>query len=302
MTEETPEILVVDDDAVNASLMAELCEGFGYRTRVVGGGAEALEAVTERRPDLILLDLAMPQVDGFEVLQRLKSDERSADIPVVIVTAMSDLDAKVRGIELGADDFLTKPFKLFDLQARIRAALQVRMVQHRLQRAQAALLAQGGTDPLTGAGVFAHLHAHLDYEVTRSRRYGRPLSLLVVAIHDYDGLRETLGREGLEQLLPRIADGIRNAIRGIDQIFRTNEEEFVVLLPETDAEGATVVAGRIAASIPALEEAAVRPQVSVGVATFPHPEIRSGEQLLRAASDARHLAQHEGPGAIARHG
>ena len=123
MTEETPEILVVDDDAVNASLMAELCEGFGYRTRVVGGGAEALEAVTERRPDLILLDLAMPQVDGFEVLQRLKSDERSADIPVVIVSTKDQETDKMWGLRQGAKGYVTKPAQEKELMSTIHSLL-----------------------------------------------------------------------------------------------------------------------------------------------------------------------------------
>ncbi|RMG14030.1 MAG: response regulator [Deltaproteobacteria bacterium] len=302
MADPPPEILIVDDDPFNASLIAELCEGLGYRTRIAHDGAGALASVAAERPDLVLLDLAMPQMDGFEVLEKLKAAESSATIPVVIVTAISDLDAKVRGIELGADDYLTKPFKLFELKARIRAALQLRHYQNRLEQAQAALLSQTGIDPLTGAGIFAQLHAFLDYEVSRARRYGRPLSLLFLAIDDFDAWRERLGAAEEDRFVLKLVETIRASTRGIDRIFRLDDEEFVVLLPETSAEGATAVARRIQEAVRAIGSAEATPTVSIGLAAFPHPEIRGGEQLLKAASDARHLARRSGRGAIARHG
>jgi two-component system, cell cycle response regulator len=297
---ERQRILVVDDDIHNVGLIRELCEHLGYQVETAADGVEALEAVGFHRPDLVLLDLNMPTADGFEVLATLKADPATRELPVVIVTATSDLDAKVRGIELGAEDFLTKPFKLFELKARVRAALQVRHYQDRLRAAEEALARHEGEDPVTGAGAFAQLHAHLDYEVTRARRYGRPLTALLVAVDDYFPLREKLGGEAGDRVLAEVVSVIRDATRQVDRVFRMEVEEFVVLLPETPLEGAVVVAERIREAVGDLAPAG---DVSccIGAAAFPHSEIRGGEDLLKAANEALKAARRSGTGRIAQH-
>ncbi len=293
-------ILVVDDDVHNVDLITELCQHLGFRVRTAADGEAALVEVREKRPDLILLDLALPHLDGFSVLQTLKADASTRDLPVVIVTANTDIDAKVRGIDLGADDFLTKPFKLFELKARIRAALQVRDCQDRMRAAEEALASHGNNDPVTGAGMFAQLHTHLDHEVTRARRYGRPLSTLLVAVDDFIALRERVGGETADEILVAVVDAIRGSTRNVDQVFRIDVEEFVVLLPETPIEGALVVAERVREKArTAGEEGGIT--CSIGAAAFPHSEIRGGEDLLNAANEAMKTARRGGTGLIARH-
>ncbi len=118
------EVLVVDDDVFNVQLLTELCQSAGHTVRSAPDGLKALEAIGERQPDLVLLDLMMPGLDGYEVLARLRADPQTEDLPVIIVTARADADARVRGVELGADDFVTKPFRFKDLRDRIAAALE----------------------------------------------------------------------------------------------------------------------------------------------------------------------------------
>ncbi|HEX8692189.1 MAG TPA: response regulator [Longimicrobium sp.] len=131
---DAPLLLVVDDDAVNVELLCDLLEALGYRVLGAHGGEAALHAVRERRPDLVLLDVMMPGMNGYEVCRRLKADPATAAVPVVFVTALSDTDDKVKAIEAGGDDFLTKPFNRPVLVARIRSLLKLKTASDALER------------------------------------------------------------------------------------------------------------------------------------------------------------------------
>ncbi len=279
-------VLIVDDDEPNVALVSELCRSLGFQVATARNGEAARKAVEKSRPDIILLEIAISDTDGFALLESLKYDPRSREIPVILVTSVSDIDTKLRGIELGADDFLPKPFKLYELETRIRAALQVGQYQARLREAQEALARSVGTDPVTGAGVYAQLHAHLDHEVTRARRYGRPLSAVLCSVESFHDIRERLGKDASHAVLREAVKQMREAIRTVDRIFRLDEAEFVLLLPETDRPGADLVASRINERFEQVMPAEGGIQAVFGVAAFPDPEIRGGEDLLRAAHGA----------------
>ncbi|MET0399533.1 MAG: response regulator, partial [Longimicrobiaceae bacterium] len=134
MSTEAPLLLVVDDDPVNVELLSDLLAAMDYRTTGAFSGEEALRAARERSPDLVLLDVMMPGMNGYEVCRRLKADAATAGIPVVFVTALSDTDDKVKAIEAGGDDFLTKPFNRPVLVARIRSLLRLKEANDALER------------------------------------------------------------------------------------------------------------------------------------------------------------------------
>ncbi len=117
------DVLVVDDDDFNIKLMTEVCRGAGHGARAAIDGAGALAAVEAQTPDLVLLDVMLPGIDGFEVLRRLRADPKTAALPIIMVTAMQDPQARVRAVDLGADDFVNKPFRIKDLQARIHGVI-----------------------------------------------------------------------------------------------------------------------------------------------------------------------------------
>lgn len=127
-------VLIVEDDKFNVRLLSEVCRNAGFEADVAMDGLAALAAVARTRPDLVLLDLMIPELDGFGVLERLRSSPETADLPVILVTAIQDREARARGIELGADDWVAKPFKLVELQQRIQAALQMRAFKRQLTR------------------------------------------------------------------------------------------------------------------------------------------------------------------------
>jgi diguanylate cyclase (GGDEF)-like protein len=281
-------ILVADDDAQTCALLRDLVTSMGHEAVMASDGEEVLARVAERTPSLVLLDLMMPRRDGFSTLAALRAAEATRALPVIVLTAMGDLAGKIRGMELGADDFVTKPFKLAELQARIHAALTVRDYRERLAAAEEELSLLRAIDPLTGAGTFAQLKASLDAEVARSRRYGRPAALLLFGLEDYAGLRYEVGRVACDQLLADLAQAVRGLFRGADRLFRTDVEEFIVLLPETDLAGAHIAAARLEARARELTAEGPRGPVAaplrVACAVFPQANVHSGEDMLREAN------------------
>ncbi|MBI2265485.1 MAG: response regulator [Armatimonadetes bacterium] len=165
MTEESPRsrILVVDDNVQNVELLEAYLDVSGYEVEKAGNGLEALERVGNRVPDLILLDIMMPGIDGYEVCRRLRQEEKTRLIPIVMLTALKDLDDKIKGIELGADDFLTKPFSKAELLARIRSLLRIKRLHDELAKANAfksqmiSLVAHELRTPLATIKGFAEL-------------------------------------------------------------------------------------------------------------------------------------------------
>lgn len=280
-------VLVADDDPFNLRLLQELCEGAGYRVVTAGDGGDVLDVVARERPDLILLDVAMPVLDGFEVLQILKSDADLAAIPVVMVTASGDEESRSRAVELGAEDYVTKPYRVFEIQQRVRTALRLRAAETEAALARERIRSSELVDPLTHAGTSQQLVVSLDYEFTRAARYRHPLTCVIVRIGNYVDLVEAGGQECGEGVLVQVASGLRTCIRGIDHVFRSDLEEFALLLPETAAEGAKVVRERIEqrAKDSTLWGAAVEPlpRIRIGVASYPETEVDNGGALLRAA-------------------
>jgi diguanylate cyclase (GGDEF)-like protein len=281
-------VLIADDDDLTRSLLRDLCESSNFRTILASDGLEAVELIVSQRPDMVLLDLMMPLKDGFSVLKWAREDSRFADLPIIILTAMGEMDGKIRGMELGADDFVTKPFKLIELQTRINSALMVREYRRRLFDAEEELGQLRAVDPVTGAGTYSQLKASLDAELARSRRYGRPAGCLMFGFDDYSALRYTLGREGCDGYLTRMFQGVLGCLRGADRLFRIDSDEFVVLLPETDLAGARLVGQRIIDVMKDVAAEGPNGRVAVkarcGGACFPVEQIRTSEDLLREAN------------------
>ena len=293
-------VLIVDDDEHTRTLLKDLCETSGFKTLVAEDGVEAMDHISRTRPDLMLLDLMMPRRDGFSVLKAVRETTELAELPVIVLTAMGDMDGKIRGMELGADDYITKPFKLIELQTRINSALTVREYRRRLLDAEDELAQFRAVDPVTGAGTYSQLKASLDSELARSRRYGRPAACLMFGFDDYQGLRYQLGRDACDGYLAKVVNEAKSAMRGADRLFRIDTDEFVALLPETDLPGARIVAERMLTLLQAIPiegpHGRLRVVTRFGGAVFPSDRVRSSEDLLREANKSfRALQASEAP-------
>jgi diguanylate cyclase (GGDEF)-like protein len=292
-------VLVADDDEHTRTLLRDLCQTAGYEVIMASDGEEALTTVASQRPDLVLLDLMMPRKDGFTVLRELRESAEWVDLPVIILTSMGDMDGKIHGMELGADDYITKPFKLIELQTRINSALLVREYRKKLMAAEEELAQLRALDPVTGAGTYSQLKASLDGEIARSRRYGRPVSALLFGFDDYQGLRYQLGRDKCDELISGMAKEIRGSLRGADRLFRMDVDEFVVLLPETDLQRAHVAAERLERIVHGMKAVGrngpLEVRIRIAGAVFPHERVHSSEDLLREANRVYQALREAGP-------
>ena len=279
-------ILVADDDPFNLRLLEELCEAAGYQVVTASDGVEVLDIVARQRPQLVLLDLELPRKSGLEVMQVLKADPELSNIPVIVVTGTGDVDSRARGIEMGADDYVTKPFRVFEIQQRIRNALRLQSAENRAAEAEAR---GSSVDALTRSGTSQQLLISLDYELTRAQRYGHPLALVVVELTNYEAIAERSGTVAAEGCLVQLAAGLRTCIRAIDHVFRSDLAEFTLVLPETNPEGANVVTRRIDEALAdgSLFAVAIEPtpQIRSGVAHHPGDGASDGAALFRTALD-----------------
>lgn len=172
--EHKPQILVVDDDTRNVKLLGDLLSTLGYGVAKAFQGQEALQKVAAHPPDLILLDVMMPKMDGYEVCRRLKGDEKTRLIPIVMLTALRDLEDRIKGIEAGADDFLTKPFNQSELKARVKSLIKLKQFTDELENAETVIvslaLAVEARDPYTEG----HCDRISHYSVTLGQSIGLP--------------------------------------------------------------------------------------------------------------------------------
>jgi len=282
-------VLVADADPFNLGLLQELCEAAGYEVRTASTGTEVLAIAARERPDLLLLDMAMVGLDGLEIMRILKADADTSTIPVILITNANEVGARSEGIGLGADDYISKPYRVFEVQQRIRNALRVRAAEDEAAKMRDSFI-PGTIDPLTRTGTSQQLTISLEYEFTRAVRYGHALTCMVVRLDNYQDIVKAMGQDAGDGTLVSMATGLRACIRGIDHLFRSDLHEFVILLPETDEAGAAVVRARIEEREHdrSLWGGAVepKPRLRLGAACSNHAGASDGTGLLHAALGA----------------
>lgn len=238
-------ILLIDDEPIYRELIADIL-GDEYEILVAAEGVTGLEIAADKLPHLILLDLMMPGIDGFEVFRCLKADQRTREIPVIFITGRGDVEAETMGLKLGAVDYISKPVNA-DL-VRARVSMQSRF---KLMRDKLVLLA--ATDGLTGLANRFQFDTMLAYEYARHLRSGKELALIMLDIDQFKSFNDTYGHISGDECLREIAQAMTVTVsRATDLVARYGGEEFVVLLPETHLKGAVVIAERLRACISAL--------------------------------------------------
>ena len=190
-----PRLLVVDDNAQNVELVTALMQAEGYEVVAAADGLEAMAQVAVSPPDLILLDIMMPKLDGYAVCRRLKEEAATRLVPIVLLTALGAEDARVRGIEAGADDFITKPFSRTELRARVRSLLQLKAFTDELEHAETMLLALGRTVEAKDPYTQGHCERLAAYSIALGKRLGLPAEELTAL--DRGGSLHDLGKIGI---------------------------------------------------------------------------------------------------------
>ncbi|NIM00384.1 MAG: diguanylate cyclase [Acidobacteria bacterium] len=245
-------ILVVDDVATNLRLVEGHLRREGYQVQLAGSGEGALRAIEAQEPDLVLLDVIMPGVDGFETCRRIRANPATRHIPVILLTSLTDLDHKAQGQRAGADDFVTKPFDRNELLIRVRSMLRIKALHDRLKQkiaelesAKIRLRRLADTDPLTSLYNKRYLTEGLRIEVARAERYHNELSLIMIDVDHFKAINDRFGHQTGDVVLQQMATLFVNGVRSIDIAHRYGGEEFAIVLPETPFAGAVFVAERL---------------------------------------------------------
>jgi diguanylate cyclase (GGDEF)-like protein len=289
-------LLVADDEADARELLGDAL-GADYDVLTAADGQEAVDLARSQRPDLLLLDLNMPRLDGFEVLEQLRADPSTTEMPVILVTARSDDAGKVRALDQGAVDYLQKPFSERELRARVERTL-------RLLRSQIALRELAQTDPLTSLANLRAFRTRLDDEVKRARRYRTPLTCVMADLDQLKPINDQLGHAAGDRAIALVAAVIREELRETDFGARYGGDEFIVLLPHTAAEEGRIFAERVCTRIHATELVVGERRISLG-ASFgvacrqPDAGDEPPESLVHAADTALYAAKRAGRGRVA---
>ena len=291
-------IAIVDDDAAIRRLVRLFLKRAGYDTIECTTGQEAREALTTQPWDLAILDRRLPDMDGVVLAQELKANNDFRTRYIIMLTGEDEQADKVEGLELGADDYITKPFQYPELLARIRAGKRIVDLQKELLETNKRLELLSITDGLTKL----HNHRYFQDELARafeeSQRYQRPLSLAMIDIDFFKKFNDTYGHAVGDEVLKRSADLYRSSVRSTDLVARYGGEEFAVMMPETSLDDAVTFAEKIRHLVEttSLETQAgpLSVTVSVGVASVPQSRIRSAKELVVAADRALYRAKKNG--------
>ncbi|MBP7694558.1 MAG: diguanylate cyclase [Anaerolineales bacterium] len=287
-----PVVLLVDDEPVNIEVLAGGLDG--YDIVFASNGAEALAQAAVENPDLIILDVMMPDLDGYEVCRRLKADERLRQTPVIFVTAMNQVGDEVRGLEIGAVDYITKPVSLPVMRARVKTHLELKLVRDVLE-------GRAWVDGLTGLANRRRFDEFLTQEWRRAARNQTAMALVMLDVDFFKRYNDHYGHLAGDTCLRQVAEVLRSALqRPGDLAARYGGEEFACLLPETEAAGAWLVAERIQAGLAALSLPHARSAVSKcvtvsqGVAILEPAAAQAAAELVQAADRLLYAAKAGG--------
>ncbi len=303
-SESTGRILVVDDHEDNVELLRVRLEAWGYQVDTAQDGQQALERIEASPPDLVLLDVMMPAVDGNEVARRVKQNPALPFIPIIMQTALDSTESKVEGLEAGADDYITKPIEFAELKARLRSMLRIKRLQEELEERERELLEanerlrhMSRTDGLTGLENRRSIERHLETMFAHGVRLSEPLACVMSDLDRFKSVNDEHGHHAGDAVLKQFAAIVKKAAREIDIVGRFGGEEFIVLLPGTVLDAAVTFAERVRKDVEAhtfvYEGGSIRRTASFGVAASPEAG-ETGDELVEATDRALYRAKNEG--------
>jgi len=282
-------VLLIDDSPDARAVAKARLKKEGLDIFCSIGGETGLRAARVDKPDLILLDVDMPDMSGFDVCRTLRADPELCMIPVIFLTGSCSDEDKVKGLDLGAVDYITKPFDEFELRARVRAALRTKHLQD-------MLVEHAQRDPLTELHNRRALKERMQREWARSQRARSCLAVIMADIDRFKNVNDIHGHPAGDLLLREIAQAIVGQCRRSDTASRYGGEEFVILCPDTVAKGATILAERCRAAVERIRLTApsgeIRTTISLGVADS--RGVPSPQRLVKQADDALYQAKQRG--------
>lgn len=293
-------LLVIDDsEAVREEVIRILRDvGLFERFREAKDGLEGFRSLIECQADLVICDVDMPRMDGYKFLQLVETRPELQGVPIIMLTGFMDFASKVKGLEQGASDYVTKPFDPGELVARVKVQLKIKTLQDELRKTNELLKRLTNIDYLTNLFNRRYLSEILEGEFLRAKRNNEFLSLIMVDIDHFKKVNDTYGHHNGDVVLASVATLIQQQLRAYDSAARYGGEEFVLVIPGTSLADGVILADRIRQAMlevtfPApMEDLTVT--VSAGVSTYPSPAVDSIDALFRQADEALYRAKENG--------
>ncbi|MEH6628060.1 MAG: diguanylate cyclase [Motiliproteus sp.] len=287
-------VLIIDDSPINIEHLSQVLKP-DYNIKVANSGVSGLKVALKQLPDLILLDIVMPQMDGYQVCKKLKAEDATRNIPVIFITTKNEIKDETHGLELGAVDYITKPFRAPIVKARVRTHIKLKHNSDLLEKL--ALI-----DALTNLPNRRRFEQVLCEEWARARRAQTPISITMVDIDHFKQFNDHYGHLEGDRCLNRVAQALTNPLkRPADCIFRYGGEEFIAVLPETDQTVALKLAEQMRAEVADLQITHAynehnHPNVSISLgvsSTIPHSRV-SPSSLVQSADERLYAAKKAG--------
>jgi two-component system cell cycle response regulator len=293
-------ILIAEDESVSARLLQASLTKWGYDVFVTKDGLEALELL--RSPDaprLAILDWMMSRMDGPEVIRKLRKDQAGTYVYAILLTAKDRKEDVIKGLEMGADDYLVKPFDWLELKARVAAGRRILELQDELLQAHKALSHQATHDMLTQTLNRAGILEALDKELNRAGREKRPLAIIMADVDHFKRVNDTHGHLAGDEVLRQVARQLRAGVRPYDEVGRYGGEEFLMVLPGCDSSAASHRAEKLrvkiaADSVAISETLRIPATLSFGVASTAELGVLDATSLLQQADEALYRAKGMG--------
>ena len=290
-------ILVADDDPISRRVIEACLTQAGYEVSVAVDGAEALEIIGKPdSPRLLVLDRTMPHVDGVDVCRAIRKKALEPDVYIILVTAKDERDEIVEGFEAGADDYMTKPFDVGELKARVRTGARIVERQLELITSREQMRAEAMYDSLTGLLNRAAFFDLFQKEVARAQRYETSLALIMADLDNFKDTNDKYGHLAGDAVLVEVARRLRTSMRVSDSVGRYGGEEFVIVAPGCTANAAALLAERFRLGVSSkpivLPTESIFMTMSFGVAGTDDMSKAGG--LLRAADEALYRAKNSG--------
>jgi len=296
-------ILIVDDTPANVDILKVILSREGYNVSMAPNGEVALNVIPRSMPDLILMDVMMPGLNGFEVCEKLKVDEATKEIPVIFVTAKSETEDIVKAFDVGGVDYITKPYQYREILSRIKTHLQNQtllknnlLLVEQLLKVNVELDKASRTDSLTGLSNRRDANEKIGQEMVRSARNEKSFSLVLGDIDHFKKINDTYGHEAGDFVLTKVSRLMVDAVRRQDLVSRWGGEEFLIVLPETELAGGAILAENIRQKIESekfvYNEQTMNVKMSFGVCSS-GSEL-SMDELIKKADDNLYRAKEAG--------
>ena len=305
MDQKSAKILVVDDNKSNRTSVLVGLDDQGFIFEEAQDGAEALTKIKNFVPDLIIMDVEMPRMGGYDVCRICKNNKLWAFIPIILMTAREGTDNKIEGLEVGADDYLIKPVNMLELKARVNSMLRMKRLQddllktnEKLKEAYEKVNKMAIEDELMGIYNRRYFFNRLEYEFDRYLRYQVPLSVLMIDIDHFKNINDTYGHPMGDFVLKKTAKVFEEQLRATDILARYGGEEIAILLPQTEKAEAMMVGEKLRNAMESTtfsdKDMSLNATISVGISSIPLVAIENADEFMKMADDAVYYSKKNG--------